>query len=356
MTQDLDAAGAAPLVVTADADLSDTLVRLCAAAGVQPVVVDEVQRCRARWRTASCVLLGQDAAAELAGGGLPRRSEVVVCGPLDSIDVWRAAVGVGAVRVVRLPGEQDWLVRWLGNASEGAGAARILGLVGSGGGAGASTLATALAVRSARHRQTCLIDADSLSGGIELVLGSEHCDGLRWSDIAGTQGQVGSAAFRAALPEHRGVTVLSWARGAADPIEPTTMRTMLEAAARSFDLIVIDLPRRFDRAAAQVLPACHQVLVVTTADVRCTAAAAALLPSLEHGAADLRLVVRTVPPSAIDPESIAANLRLPLAAVLPTRRGVARSIADGLGPPRRGALAVRCDDLLHSFFAGAVTS
>ncbi len=358
MTLELHPASAtAPLVVTADADLADAVVRLCAAAGVSPVLVSGVDGCQARWRTASCVLLGQDAAAQLSGRGLSRRPEVViVCGRPDSIDVWRDAVHVGAVRVAWLPAEQDWLIRWLGVVSEGVSVGRILGLVGCGGGAGASTLATALAVRSARHRQTCLIDADALSGGIELVLGSEHCDGLRWPDIAVTQGQVGSAAFRAALPEHRGVSVLSWARGAADPIEPVTMRTMLDAAARSCELIVLDLPRRLDPAAADVLTACHRVLVVATADVRCTAAAAALLPSLERHAADLHLVVRSVATSAVNPESMAESLGLPLACVLPTRRGVARRIADGLGPPRRGSLAARCDDLLRGFLAGPVTS
>ncbi len=356
----LDPAGAsdtAPLLVTTDADLSETVVRLSAAAGVQPVLLGRVDECRARWRTASCVLLGRDAAAEIAAGGLPRRPDVIiVCGEPDSIDVWRDAVGIGAARVVRLPTDQEWLIRWLGDASDGAGAARVVGLVGAGGGAGASTLATALAVRSARQRQTCLIDADPLSGGIELVLGSEHRDGLRWSDIAVTVGHVGSAAFRAALPEHRGVTVLSWARGASAPVEPTTMRRILDAASRSFELIVLDLPRRWDDAAAEALHLCQHVLVVATADVRCAAATAALLPSLERHAAGLHLVVRTAKTSAISPESMADSLRLPLAAVLPTRRGVARSIADGLGPPGTGALMARCDRLLNRLLTGPVAA
>ncbi len=351
------ASDTAPLLVTTDAELSETIARLCAAAGVEPVLLGRADHCRSRWRTASCVLVGRDAASELAAVELPRRPDVIiVCAQPESIDVWRDAVAVGAARVVRLPSEQEWLVRWLGDASDGAGAARVVGLVGAGGGAGASTLATALAVRSARQRQTCLIDADPLSGGIELVLGSEHCDGLRWSDIAVTTGQVGSAAFRAALPEHRGVTVLSWAREAPEPVEATTMRRMLDNAARSFELILLDLPRQGDDAAIEALHTCQRVLVVATADVRCAAATAALLPKLERHAADLHLVVRTAKTSAVLPEAIADSLRMPLAAVLPTRRAVGRNIAEGLGPPARGALMARCDRLLTSLLAGPVSA
>src|SRR5438270_12805289 len=78
--------------------------RLAAVAGVDATVAAssaEVRRC---WRGARLVLVGADMAASVAEAGLPRREGVVVVGhdPLG-LDVWRAAVGLGAAHVAVLP-------------------------------------------------------------------------------------------------------------------------------------------------------------------------------------------------------------------------------------------------------------
>lgn len=346
---------AAPLLLTGEPALRDGLVRLCAAAGVSPEVLEDVEDARTRWRTASCVLLGGDVVAQAAGLSLPRRRDVVVVTAGVDATVWRHAVAVGAEQVIDVPAGQQTLVGWIGDTAEGTACAHMIGVVGARGGVGASTLATALALCAAHRGPTCLIDADPLSGGIELLLGSEDRGGLRWPELARTQGRIGAAALREALPKHRGVTVLSWARGSAAAIPVATMRSVLTAASRSFDVVVVDLPRALDAAAIEAVATADHVLLVATGDVRSVAAATAVLPGLTAHVADLQLVVRGTDSTATA-ESVAEALALPLACTLPTRRAIARDVEGGLGPPGRGAMMARCRDILDPILNTAVSS
>lgn len=69
----------------------------------------------------------------------------------DDPDVWRRAVEIGADCVLRLPDAEGWLVDRIADAAEGVGRqALTVGVIGGRGGAGASTLACALAVTAAR--------------------------------------------------------------------------------------------------------------------------------------------------------------------------------------------------------------
>ncbi len=340
----------APLLITADPGLRDQVLLLCAAAGVAADVVDPVNPAadlRSRWRTSSGVILGPDVAgARVADIPLPRRDDVVIVSDRESPAIWRDAVTAGAERVIVLPAGQDDLVSWLADTVEGVGRACVIGVVGTRGGVGASTLSGALALCAARGARACLIDLDPLSGGLELVMGSEQVEGLRWSDVAVTEGRVGAAALRAALPCHRDVTLLSWSRGATAPISTSIVRSMVTAITRAFDVVVVDLPRSFEPAARETLAAVDHVLVIATDDVRSVAAASALLPTVAAYTTEVSAVVRTTPVRAAHPDSVASAMGLPLAGTVPTRRSVSRSIDEGLGPPRRGAMMRRCQEIL----------
>src|SRR3712207_7123198 len=56
--------------------------------------------------------------------------------------------------------------------------------------------------------RTLLVDADPLGGGLDLVLGWEQVDGLRWPSLAEADGRVDPPALLQALP-HRGDLVRS---------------------------------------------------------------------------------------------------------------------------------------------------
>ncbi len=345
-----------PLIVTADAGLLADLMRLCAAASVSPEVISDPAQARGQWWRAVCVIVGDDVSDAVAELELPRRNDVLlVTSHPESPEVWRRGMAVRADRVVALPQGQDWLVSRLADFVDGRGArALTVGLVGGCGGAGASTLAAGLALRAARdgHR-VLLIDADPLGGGIELLLGCEEADGLRWPEVAATQGRVSASALRDALPGADGVAVLSWSHGTAAEIEPATMRAMVSAGQRGSVLVVIDLPRALDVAAAEAVGLLDTLLLVCTGEVRVAASAQRQLASLRLLCGDIRLVVRRRAPADLPADDLADSLRLPLAGSVVTQRGLARGINEGFGPTARGRFGAQCGRLLDAVGVGA---
>lgn len=150
-----------PLVLTGDERLAEHLLRLCAAAGTDPQLIRGAPPTRGLWESSSLVLVGDDQVALCAG--LPRRAGVLLLGlDLDDPEVWVRAVQLGAEHVLFLPDAEAWLLDRIADAAEGVGPpALTVAVLGGRGGAGASTLACALAVTAARSgRRTMLIDGD----------------------------------------------------------------------------------------------------------------------------------------------------------------------------------------------------
>lgn len=343
------------LIVSADTELVDDLLRLAAAADVRALVVDDAVRARSAWRDAALVVAGSDLAAELADSPPPRRPGVIlVTSDPDGDGVYRLAVDIGAQDVAPLPDAESWLVERMAAATEPpAPAATTIGVIGGRGGAGASVLSAALAsAAAARGFRTLLIDGDPLGGGIDLVLGAEGAPGARWSDYAERRGRLSSAALHDSLPSKAGLAILSWHRGAIDPITPETMRSVLDAASRGYDLVVVDLPRHLTDASAEALAAADTTLIVLPAEVRAAVSTDRVADQARHYTRDLRLVVRGPAPGGLKPAVIAESLRLPLAGVMPSDRRLAGAAERGEPPPASGPLAVFCarflDDLAQT--------
>jgi secretion/DNA translocation related CpaE-like protein len=342
-------AAARPLLVTRDPELRDELLRLCAAAAVTPDVVDDIGLARRDWLVAPCVLVGADCAAEVSALGMPRRAEVsLVAHAPESAELWRDAVAVRADHVVVLPDSEAALVDRLADTVDGGlDLATTIGVIGARGGAGASTVAAALALTAARGGvPALLVDADALGGSLELVVGCESEPGLRWPDVASTPGRVGAAALRAALPSRDGLAVLSWRQDHRSALQPASVTAMLAAGQRGSDVVIVDLPRRLEGPAAVAASRVDTVLMVACSDVGSAAAGGRLLGPLSAVCRDIRLVVRRLRGHPLAAELVASSLGLPLTAVVPTRRSVSRSVEEGLGPPTRGRLASVCSVLL----------
>lgn len=344
---------ARPLAVTSDEQILDDLVRLAAASGATLEVSQDAADARRLWSTAPLVIVGADQADAMSRAAPHRRTGVVVVGrqEVESLALWAHAVRIGVDDVVQLPDQDAWLAGRLADAVELADgrSAVVVGVVGGRGGAGASTLAAALAgTDSALGRRTVLIDVDPLGGGIDLALGAEDRPGLRWPDLCAADGRIDTGVFSSALPRIDGLSVLSWDRGGTLAVPAAAVRTALDAARRYGELVVVDLPRHVDDAVLEALARCGTVLLVVPAELRAVAAAGRVATMLRPLVNELRLVVRTAPVPGLDGRDIADSLDLALVGQVRSEPKLGRAMERGVPPARhgKGQLVELCRSIL----------
>lgn len=307
------------IAFTMDPQLRESISRLAAVADIDLRIHGDLAQGRGEWGVAPLVIVGADVLDELVAVGLPRRPNVMVlCS--DDTTVWQSAVAIGAEAVWTLPESERAIIDRLGHAHEPPGhGGPIVTVVGGAGGAGASTLAVALA-RTAAERLpggSLLIDGDPIGGGIELLLEAEDLPGVRWRDLVTTRGRVSPDAVRAALPHLDGLSVLSHDR-VSGVVDPQAWQALLSAGSRGFDLTVVDLARG---SSGPALTQADLVLLVIPADIRGVAAAAAQAEALHAACTDLRSVVRRRRDSDLDREEIEAALGLSVLAEYSDARG-----------------------------------
>jgi secretion/DNA translocation related CpaE-like protein len=238
--------------------------------------------------------------------------------------------------VCRLPDDEPLLAGKIADALDGSTRAAVtLAFVGGCGGAGSTTLAAAVAVLGNRRGlRTMLIDGDPLGGGIELALGIERDPGDRWPKLLNAAGRVSAAALRSALPSVDGLAVLSWDQSDVTVLPPDTMSSVIGAAQRSADLVVLDLPRRADPAVEEGFIRSTATLLVVPCDVRSVAAAKRLAGPLRSVAGDVRVVARASRPG-LAATDVASHLSLPLATKLGIDPQVPTAMDEGRFAPRR---------------------
>lgn len=342
--------GPVVLVLTADPLLARHLLSVVAAVGLAPDQPTGEDGLRRSWRSAGAVLVGRDRAGEVSGLALPSRSEVYVVGRDDDrAETYARSTRLRAA-VATLPTGAADLAAALSALAAGAGRGAVVALVGGAGGVGTSTLAAALALVGARAGlRTLLLDADPAGGGIDILLGAEHLPGWRWSRFEAARGHLGDIA--AQLPHCDGVDVLAVDRSVRPGLSLRTeqLAAVLDSAARSNDLTVVDLPRHLEPAHEEVLRRAGRVLLLARADVRGVAAADHAARSLVPRCQTLEVVVRTGPGRGLGPTLVADALDLPWAGTMEEDRAV-RSAAERGDPPGRSSrspLARLCGRLLR---------
>jgi secretion/DNA translocation related CpaE-like protein len=335
----------AALIATADPRILDDGLRWCAALGVSPERGADLTAVRQAWRRAALVIVGHDVAAELARSGLPRREHVLIVAP-DPEQWWSVAVTLGASAVCR-PGEDDRIIDELAGALDGRAEGCVVAVVGGVGGAGASTLAVAMALAARRRRlRPLVVDADPLGGGLELVLGAERVDGLRWDDFGATRGRVDAGSLSGVLPEHRGVSSLSWGAGAVRAL-PGAWSSVLDAAVRGFDVVVADVPRHLDGAGLEIVGRSVLTVLLVPEEIAAVAAARQVLGRL-RGCAPAIGVVSVGRRSGIGPAAVAEAVDMPVLARLRPDSRLRGAVDRGLGPGGSRRLRRTCTTILDT--------
>jgi secretion/DNA translocation related CpaE-like protein len=339
-----------PLVVTGDPDLLDDLLRLAAAGGSEVDVAADPAAARPRFVTAPLVVIGLDQVEPCRRARLPRRPRLVIVSRTEPPPpIWQAAQELGAEHVATLPTAEPWVVDRFAERFDPAASGRVLAVIGGRGGAGTSVLAGGLAVTAVRagHR-ALLIDADPLGGGLDLLLGWEQIDGLRWPSLAGAGGRVDPPTLFRALPQRGDLVLLSFARDELRGVPGEAMAATLDAGRRARDVIITDLPRQLDDAAVLALQAADRAVLVVPAELRATAAAARVAQAVRPHCSELSLVVRGPAPGKLRAREVATALGLPLVGSLRPEPALSQALERGDGPARdgKGPLATLCRRLI----------
>ena len=348
-----------PVAFVEDEDLLDDVLKLAAAAGCDLDCVPDAAAARLRWSTAPLVLLDAAGAEHCDQAGLNRRDSVVlVAAEPASKGLWERAVEIGAERVIELPGAEAWLVSALADATEAPAptTGRALAVLGGRGGAGASVFVAALGLTALRTGQSALlIDCDPLGGGLDLVLGAESEQGLRWPDMHLRAGRVAASSLHDALPSRtRGttrLTVLSGARKGLSPA-PDAVAAVLEAGRRAGETVVCDLPRALDPAAQAALTRADLTVIVVPGEVRACVSARLLAERLRDLGTSPHLVVRGPCPGALHPDQVAKAVDAPLLTTMRPEPNLSQSLDRGDFTPRpRGPLATAARTTLTALAA-----
>jgi secretion/DNA translocation related CpaE-like protein len=329
------AVASAPLIASNDPQLLDDALRWCAAVGATPDRADDLACVRRSWRSAAAVLVGDDLVDELVAAALPRRDHVVVVAR-DPSRWWPAAVQLGAVAVCS-PADEHRVVELLSGALDGSGEACVVSVIGGVGGAGASTFTAVLGVEASRRGLRPLVaDVDPLGGGLDLILGAERAEGVRWDDFGTTRGRLDAASLTDVLPQHAGVTHLAWGRGSRREV-PESWTEVVSASVRAFDLVAVDVPRHLGATGAEIVGRSVLTLVLVPEEISAVAAAGHVIADIAPRAPAVGLVC-VARPSGIGQGAVEEALGLPaLARVRPDRR-LRPAVDQGRGPGRSRSL------------------
>ena len=216
----------------------------------------------------------------------------------------------------------------------------LLVVVGASGGVGASSLATAVAVRAARASLgAVLVDGCPVGGGLDVVLGAEQERGVRWSDLSRLEGSADGPALLVRLPSAEGVRVLSFGRDGAEPSEDVA-RAVVTALVAKCALVVVDADAAGGSVASVALGAADRVLVVAGDGMSQLSALSVVCGLLAAGSGRIGVVMAVClrgPSSTAGPVArvVESELRWPVLCVLEDDRVMAGDSVRGVPPGAR---------------------
>lgn len=277
---------------------------------------DEV---RAAWPDAALRLVSTEVAARWSGVA-PGAAYLV---GTSAAELARCSAGLG-LPILPLPDEGGHLMQAMAGAvREEAARGRVVAVMGASGGLGVSTLVASMAlVAAAGGGPAAAVDLAQAGGGLDLLVGAEALDGVRWPDLHHARGEL--ADLLPALPAVGGAGILTQGRETAG-LPPTDAVTAVVASLRrAADVVVLDVGR--EAAGVQT----DQLLLMVGADVRSVASARMLAEA--RGLSPTGLVVRTGPGRGIPAEVVSRSLGVPCLGVVGQHRQVPRLAELGMAP------------------------
>jgi secretion/DNA translocation related CpaE-like protein len=330
------AGGATPLLCTNDDLLLDELLDWCSALGVVPEVARDVGMGLRSWRNAQFVIVADDLAAEIARNLPLRRAAVFLVARPGRPHPWDQAVAIGAEDVLDTTDREKALAT-LTAAVDGANDACVVAVVGGVGGAGASCIAATLALEAGRRgNRVLLVDGDPLGGGLDVLLGIENAEGLRWPAVGAQTRAVTARSLTEALPRTGNVWVLTAGRPDGES-DTASAAGLLAAARRGFDVVVCDVDRHADSLGSELLAQALLTIVVVPEDVRSLAAATSVVRRIGARSSTLAAVTARRRPG-LSRETVEATLGVPVIAQMRPDRRLQEALDHGIGPGRSSAL------------------
>lgn len=176
--------------------------------------------------------------------------DLVLLGRPEDQDVWEAAALLGGCPVAVLPAAESWLAdRLAARTSEPENApAVVVGVAGAVGGVGTSTMACWLAADAAADgARAVLVDADPDGCGVDVLLGLESAEAMRWPELCGSRGVLRGEQLLPLLPQHPDQPGLRWLSWGHDPDSLPTAEApgiaVLAALRSAAQVVIVDLGR-----------------------------------------------------------------------------------------------------------------
>lgn len=206
------------------------------------------------------------------------------------------------------------------------------------GGCGKTMLATnlAIALRGEERRRVCLLDLDLDYGDVASVLALDTTRTLARLVASGEVGDLLDSGELVTASPRTGLDCIlaPVAPGDAERIRPARIGRLLRALASRYDAVVVDLPARFSPTVLVALDHAHHHLVVATPERPALKNLRQTLDILDllgySRAARAVLFNRSDLSTTISAAEVAAVVRGPIAAHVPSSRDVAASINQGV--------------------------
>jgi pilus assembly protein CpaE len=249
--------------------------------------------------------IAADDLVELVKAAAGRTALIVIGDPADSPTLSRA-VRAGARAFLVRPYDPEELIATIGDlratrhdgvriAARPSGGGSVHAVYAPKGGAGATTVATALGVVLAedRHRRVALVDLDLQFGAVGVTLDLKGQNTL--SDLLVHGGALDQGLIDDTFVTHpSGLRVLlaPTSLASAAEVSDEAVLALINGLRPHFDVIVVDLPSGYDERVAAVLAAADRVILVTTPELpalRDLQRVMEVAPALQNGKADLVL-------------------------------------------------------------------